>query len=187
MSSNLTKIGPGCTEETDGALSLEEARDLWEKFLWAIAQTAELMRSPKSYGLKELWYSQDIHVLVGLAENPNLTASALAKSLAVSRSAVTQVVQKLESKGVLVRYATPGNRKEKLHRLTEAGEAVVKAHKEFHERIEASALKALTGQPAALRESLEFLIGLLNARADLVRNEIDRDSKTRGSMIEGSS
>lgn len=134
---------------------------------------------PKTYGTDQLWHSQEIHALVALADTPQ-TASGMAKRLGITRSAATQLIQRLEGKEVLTRYSLPGNKKEKLPSITAKGKEILAAHRQFHERVEAPALEALAAQPRELRASIELLAALLNSRATRILNEFGSLQGTTG-------
>lgn len=69
----------------------------------------------------------DIGVLAVVAANPGVTQNDLAASLVLKKSAVTRVVQRLETRGMLVRRRSPQDRRAKLLTLTESGARVTGA------------------------------------------------------------
>lgn len=72
-----------------------------------------------------------LHV-IGLNEGSNL--KSIASVLGVTKSAVSQMVGKLEKRGVTRKEHAPDNRKELLARLTDKGWEAFNIHQEFHER-----------------------------------------------------
>ncbi|MFN4099063.1 MAG: MarR family winged helix-turn-helix transcriptional regulator [Pararhodobacter sp.] len=69
----------------------------------------------------------DIGVLAVVAANPGVTQNDLAASLVLKKSAVTRVVQGLETRGFLTRQRSPADRRANLLTLTEAGKKVAGA------------------------------------------------------------
>ena len=78
--------------------------------------------------------AKEIHCLqaVGLCEGSNV--KSLGDSLAVTKSAMSQMVSKLEGKGLVSKRSAPDNDKETLVYLTEDGWEAFAVHREFHER-----------------------------------------------------
>ena len=66
----------------------------------------------------------DIGVLAVVAANPGVTQNDLAASLVLKKSAVTRVVQRLETRGLLSRRRSLADRRAKLLTLTDAGARV---------------------------------------------------------------
>ncbi|WP_319778819.1 MarR family transcriptional regulator [Maridesulfovibrio sp.] len=69
---------------------------------------------------------------IGLNEGANL--KTVATILGVSKSAVSQMIGKLEKRGLARKDHAPDNRKELLAGLTEKGWEAFRIHQEFHER-----------------------------------------------------
>ncbi|TIH15889.1 MarR family transcriptional regulator [Marinifilum sp. JC120] len=78
---------------------------------------------------------------IGLNEGANL--KSIASVLGVTKSAVSQMVGKLEKRGVARKEHAPDNRKELLARLTDKGWEAFNIHQEFHERHMANLKKRL--------------------------------------------
>ena len=150
-------------------LGLARATEMWERILWSVAASAQLMSTPKGYGTGELWHSQEMHLLVAVGEVTGSNVSQLADHLSVTRSAISQAVRKLERRGVLRRYKTADNQKEVLFALTQRGETVTRAHRRFHERVETEITGELAMKNSRIAESLELVAGLLERRAGRIR------------------
>ncbi|MEZ5750459.1 MAG: MarR family winged helix-turn-helix transcriptional regulator [Paracoccaceae bacterium] len=67
----------------------------------------------------------DIGVLSVVALNPGVNQNDLAASLVLKKSAITNVVQRLENRGLLRRQRSPHDRRANLIFLTEAGAELV--------------------------------------------------------------
>lgn len=78
--------------------------------------------------------AREIHTLQAAGEFPGSNIKSLAERLGVTKSAASQMIGKLESKGFLRKEKAPNNDKETLVFLTERGQEAFAIHKEFHER-----------------------------------------------------
>lgn len=81
------------------------------------AQTVTAVESitPGLYGMLQV-----------IANNPGLSQSALAIAMDVDRSSIVKVIDQLEEKGLIVRDATPADRRRYQLRLTDAGTLALK-------------------------------------------------------------
>ncbi|WP_419781804.1 MarR family winged helix-turn-helix transcriptional regulator [Maridesulfovibrio sp.] len=76
----------------------------------------------------------EVHCLqaIGLNEGSNL--KSIANVLGVTKSAISQMVGKLEKRGFMRKERAPDNNKELLAYLTDSGWEAFRKHQEFHER-----------------------------------------------------
>lgn len=86
----------------------------------------------RDYGAGGLLYHAEVMLLEVVQRYPQHSAAALAGILGITRGALTQTAKKLIEKGLVEQYNPPGNKKTKYHRLTGAGEAVRRAHLQYH-------------------------------------------------------
>ncbi|KAB1443293.1 MarR family winged helix-turn-helix transcriptional regulator [Pseudodesulfovibrio senegalensis] len=78
--------------------------------------------------------AREIHTLQAIGQNEGGNMKTLAITLGVTKSAVSQMVGKLEKKGYARREKAPDNNKEIQAFLTESGWHAFKVHDKFHER-----------------------------------------------------
>lgn len=79
-----------------------------------------------------LLYRMEIHVIVAIAENPDMNLTGLAEVLGVTKGAVSQKVKILEKKEYIKIFKNSNNNKEILFQLTEKGNRVFLGHQLFH-------------------------------------------------------
>ena len=103
-----------------------------------------LENSPRSYGTDEVLYGSELLMIESLGCRPNVNVTGFAENHGVTKGAVSQLVKKLEKKGLVARGKCPANQKEVLLKLTPKGEIVFTRHeakrlhtvKTFFERFE---------------------------------------------------
>ncbi|SHI81772.1 transcriptional regulator, MarR family [Halodesulfovibrio aestuarii] len=78
--------------------------------------------------------AREIHCLQTIGQNEGANLKSIASILGVSKSAISQMVGKLEKRGFVRKDRAPDNDKELLAFLTESGWDAFKIHQEFHER-----------------------------------------------------
>ena len=132
--------------------------DAADRFQQAIASYyAEL----HDYGTGELYTSTEVHLVTRIEENPGITAAKIAEQTCRTKSAVSQMVTKLEGKGLLRREKDPANARQQLLYVTPKGLELSKCHKAYDEQnIPLDDLTALFGPEAVNKfaEMMEYMI-----------------------------
>jgi DNA-binding MarR family transcriptional regulator len=82
-----------------------------------------------------LLYRMEIHVIVAIAENPDINLTGLSEVLGVTKGAVSQKVKILEKKEYIKIFKNSHNNKEILFELTEKGNRVFLGHQLFHQKL----------------------------------------------------
>lgn len=85
------------------------------------------------YGTGELYTPTEVHMVTRIEENPGITAVKIAEVTYRSKSAVSQMVTKLESKGLIYREKDPANGKQQLLYVTPKGKHLSLCHKAYDE------------------------------------------------------
>ncbi len=91
------------------------------------------VRTPRSYGTDQKIYPSEIHTLKAIVENPGANASSLSEIMSVTNGATTQVVSKLQKKGLIEKYYRSDNQKEVFYLPTEKGRTAYGEHEKFDE------------------------------------------------------
>lgn len=91
---------------------------------------------PRTYYGGHVLYRSEMELLEKIDAYPSSNLSDLSEKSGVTKSAVTQMSAKLLSKGLIEKYQSPQNKKEKYFRLTPAGQQV------RHKYLEANQLAA---------------------------------------------
>jgi len=76
--------------------------------------------------------TKEAHVIQTIGDNENIGVTALGDFFGISKSAASQMVSKLDSKGFIKKKRSEDNNKEVNLVLTELGRKAYKAHEETH-------------------------------------------------------
>ena len=112
-------------------LSIAEKADI-------LHQTAQLYLSssqPTDYGTGQLYTATEVHALKYIIEHDGTTAAELSLDWDISRAAVSQLMKKLEAKGLVQRRPYPGSRRKMLYLPTEAGLALNRCHTQYDTQV----------------------------------------------------
>ncbi len=103
-----------------------------ELFIRAVRRYNALEKIPVKVGAKHLYHSER-HFLDKIGDHPGVNITEFARAVGITKGAVSQVVKKLESKGLVSRYKSSSNDKEVFLDLTRAGRDIYILHKKTNE------------------------------------------------------
>jgi len=118
---------------------METARalKLAETFLRIVHKVMENQKQPRHYGLNEKLYPAEIHSVMTIGNHENVHVSELARYLGITRGAASQMIVKLEKKGLIEKTVDPENATRILLALTNKGKVAYYGHEQFHEEMDA--------------------------------------------------
>jgi DNA-binding MarR family transcriptional regulator len=152
-------------------IGFEQAYKIGEKVLWLIEEYIAIAAIPKSYGTDMQFHRLDIHLIHSIGMNPGINVTELAKKHAITKSAVSQAVKKLEKRSLIERYQSPENRKEILFRLTESGRKGFEAHREYHATSETKYIEELAKLTEEEAAGVNKFLDVMQRRADNIKKE----------------
>jgi DNA-binding MarR family transcriptional regulator len=132
-----------------------------------------LDRMTQNYGTDTPIYHAEIHALAAITEEPGIHIGGLAEKLGVAKASVSELVKKLEKKGLVKKDADTNN----LSRLSlsATGKGVL-AH-ETHMRYHAVLSEAISAELAdATAQELDFLSGFIASLTDKLSTWQPNDS-----------
>ena len=98
------------------------SNELMDLFIRVVNKYNGLEKVPVKHSPGLGLYHSERHMLDRIADNPHMNITELARASGVTKGAVSQIVKKLETKGVIRRYKKAANDKEVFIELTETGE-----------------------------------------------------------------
>lgn len=117
---------------------------------------------PRTYGTEDVMYMAEVHLLRDIRDTKNASVTSLAEAHGKSKSAITQLVNKLEKKKLLKKDSMPGSRNILLS-LTDKGYTVAEYHDEFDK---AEYLNILAGLPDYSEEDFRKITNLMQIIID---------------------
>ena len=105
--------------------------------------------------MEELLYPSEIHMVMLIGDNLGVHGAELARIAGVTRGAISQIIAKLEKKGLLQTVEDPENSLKKVPVLTNKGKVAYYAHEHFHEEMDGDLytyVKQLTDEHVAVIE-----------------------------------
>jgi DNA-binding MarR family transcriptional regulator len=109
-------------------------KDIIELFIRMVNKYNSLEKIPARHGSKHNLYHSERHMLDKIGDNTGMNVTEFAAAAGVTKGAISQLVTKLENKGIVRRYKKSTNDKEVFLELTKSGQEVYQKHKEINER-----------------------------------------------------
>ncbi|WP_410508787.1 MarR family transcriptional regulator [Methanosarcina hadiensis] len=121
----------------------EKVDSLIEGGIRILNKAYALEKKPVDIGHGVLLYPSEFHLIEAVGKNPAENMTSIAYRLGVTKGAISQMVKKLEKKGLVEKVRTPENKKEITLKLTEFGKEAFEWHRSLHELMEAGIRREL--------------------------------------------
>jgi len=99
-----------------------------------VAKISELDKKIRYYGTDRPLYEAEIHMIKSIKENEGIHVTGLADMLGVTKGAVSQIIMKLERKGMIIKDTDPSNLSRLVLKLTSKGETAHLHHENLHQK-----------------------------------------------------
>ena len=128
-----------------------------ELFIRSVRKYNALEKIPVKVGPRHDLYHSERHMLDEIGDKPETNVTDFASALGVTKGAVSQLVKKLEGKGVVRRYKKGSSEKEVFVALTKAGKAVYLKHRKTNAETIKPLLRELEKYPD---DKVQFLLDM---------------------------
>ena len=92
-------------------------------------------KTAKTYGTEDLLYSAEVHMIEIIGSYETITTTKLAKTLGITKGAVSQITHKLLKKNLIVKIPSTEKNNEVLISLTDKGRIVYSYHQNMHKKM----------------------------------------------------
>jgi DNA-binding MarR family transcriptional regulator len=110
-------------------------------------------------------YHAEIHTVSAIAKNPGIHVGGLADMFGFTKGAISEILRKLEKKGLARKETDPANLSRLKIYLTEKGETAHTAHMRYHDEFEKTGSRVLQNfsdeQVAAIADFLQEMLGVM--------------------------
>lgn len=104
--------------------------------LRVIYKFSEIDKKTRYYGTDVQLFSSEIHMIKSIKENEGIHVTGLANKIGVTKGAVSQIIIKLEKKGLIKRDKDICNQSKLVLKLTNKGEIAYKNHEKLHDKFD---------------------------------------------------
>ncbi|WP_246542920.1 MarR family winged helix-turn-helix transcriptional regulator [Fusibacter paucivorans] len=144
--------------ENKNKISYTLLRVVWKLF--------EADRKSRFYGTDKELFEAEIHMIKAIKDNEGIHVTGLAQLLGVTKGAVSQIIMKLQKKGMIIKETDPNNLSRLVLKLTSTGEIAYSNHEKLHQAFDDLVNDTLKD---ASDENVEFLGAFLSS----LENNID--------------
>ncbi|MCY6959526.1 MarR family winged helix-turn-helix transcriptional regulator [Clostridium brassicae] len=92
----------------------------------------EIEKKTRNYGTDQQLFEAEIHMIKAIKENEGIHVTGLADILGVTKGAVSQIIMRLEKKGMIIKEKDIKNQSRLVLKLTPKGEIANINHERFH-------------------------------------------------------
>ncbi len=147
---------------------------IFEELIDSLYSTVKLLSNyystPRQYGTQHKIRVAEAHIINRIGKSDNVTAKIISDKTNRTKAAVSQMLEKLELKGLIYRITDPKDSRRKLLRLTEAGKIVY----EFHEKLDTAEYTSILNILSQYNEDdLQTFITMNNDIRNAIAKTID--------------
>ena len=144
-------------------------------FLRVVTKFSDIDRKTRYYGTDQPLYEAEIHMIKSIKENEGIHVTGLADMLGVTKGAVSQIIGKLERKGMIVKDIDPRNLSRLSLRLTPKGETAYLHHEELHQEFDGLFKAVLENATEQNKEFLKDFLNSLDVKLDAYEKDVHSD------------
>lgn len=134
----------------------------------------EIDKKTRYYGTDQQLYEAEIHMIKSIKESEGIHVTGLADLLGVTKGAVSQIIMRLQKKGMIIKDTDPRNLSRLVLRLTPKGETAYANHEKLHQEFDDLVSEIL-------KDASEDKIAFLREFLDVLNNRMDDyESKSEG-------
>ena len=122
--------------EPTGGNNVDKKEQALQRFKEVFNKRAWLNKTKMENQLSE-YKPSEVHCIEYIGENQEANVTKMARSLYMTRGAISKITKKLLKKGAIESYQKADNKKEIYFRLTEKGQKTFDIHERLHKEFEA--------------------------------------------------
>lgn len=136
-----------------------------------VSKISNLDRKIRYYGTDHPLYEAEIHMIKSIKENEGIHVTGLADMLGVTKGAVSQIIMKLEHKGMIIKDTDPRNLSRLVLRLTSKGETAYLHHEKLHQKYDELFNVVLENATEEKKTFLKNFLNSLDEQIDTFKEE----------------
>lgn len=109
--------------------------ELAQRFECIINKYNTLEKRPNDFGTGTMLYRSEIHMIDMIGKNNNINVTNLAARLGITKGAVSQSIDRLKKKGMVIKKLSPETENEVVLSLTEKGSQAYLEHINYHQKL----------------------------------------------------
>ena len=133
----------------------ELSKENISNILWDVFKTfARQDRKNRDYGVEDPLFHSEIYTLNEIREHEGIHITALAERCGVTKGAISQVLKKLEQKGLVTKEKDIRNQSRLILKVTPKGEIAYSRHLDYQKQFKKKVVRVLRDAPD---EKVQFI------------------------------
>lgn len=128
--------------------------ELSTTFLRVINRYNEIEKMPYAYGTDTLLHLSEVHTIECIGDNPNINITKLAKSLGITKGAISKRIQQLRKRGLVDKAISPATENEVVINLTDKGKILYSGHQKYSDELNKSIAQLYEKLPSEVLNDL---------------------------------
>jgi len=134
---------------------VELSKENISNILWDVFKTfARQDRKNRDYGVEDPLFHSEIYTLNEIREHEGIHITALAERCGVTKGAISQVLKKLEQKGLVTKEKDIRNQSRLILKVTPKGEIAYSRHLDYQKQFKKKVVRVLRDAPD---EKVQFI------------------------------
>ena len=104
-----------------------------EKYMMLVEKISNTTKTYKSFGTDVNIYRSEIHIIQLIGDRQGVYISEISRLIGVTKGTVSQIVRRLENKGLVEKRTDESNNTRQIATLTDKGMTAYQAHVEYHQ------------------------------------------------------
>lgn len=144
-----------------------------DSLLRVVYKFFEIDKKTRYYGTNVPLFPSEIHMINKIKQNEGIHVTGLANILNVTKGAVSQIIMKLEKKGLIQKEKDINNQSRLVLKLTSKGERAYQNHERFHKKIEAMVNEIIKDASKEEAKLFKAVLITLEERLELLKKEVE--------------
>lgn len=115
-----------------------------EKYMLLVEKISNTTKAHQKFDTDVNIYRTEIHIIQMIGDRKSTYVSEISRFIGITKATVSQIIKRLEGKGLVTKFVDPQNNTRQRVALTEKGETAHAAHIAFHHREHAEMENFLT-------------------------------------------
>lgn len=155
------------------AQDLEELRISYS-LLRVVYKFFEIDKKTRYYGTDVPLFTSEIHMINKIKQYEGIHITGLANNLKVTKGAVSQIIMKLEKKGLICKEKDIDNQSKLVLKLTQKGEIACINHEKFHKKIDVMVNEIIKDFSKENIKIFKEILTTLEDKLELFQEEVDK-------------
>ncbi|MBN2086738.1 MarR family transcriptional regulator [Candidatus Peregrinibacteria bacterium] len=147
-------------------ITIDDVSNITELMIKLVNKYNRLDSKALDFGTGDLLYPSEIHMIETIGKNHGNTVNEICQQFGVTKGAVSQIVYKLEKKGLVSKERNTDFYKEIILSLTKKGRIAFEGHEKLHKSMDADLYKTMADFNKHDLNNFEIILRVIESRIE---------------------